>query len=293
MTTPLTDHLNQALKFAVETNSMETLYWVFTQGTPTNINECILLAVEKNRPLHAEFLAKKMSVPAPAVIVKKTPRALTLIHGSLSMDLNRVAHKNSVLMHNILYTSPLALQALEEGSISLEEINYQNSIGWTVLMYLCRYGRHISSALTIIHKLIALGADVNLQDDLGKTALMLACQHSGKTSANEIVEILLKHPAIDPNLRDCGGHSALVLASCFANDTSSEKTVELLLAHPKIDVNLPNDLKQTASIVCCKNYGNPHTTKKTVAMLIQHPKNDFNLRDFNGKTAIEYLIAHL
>jgi len=82
---------------------------------------------------------------------------------------------------------------LEHGAS--KTINFQNEIGWTVLMEAC-YNQHIC----VVRSLLEHGAveGINLQSTIGETALILAAQrHSGYY----VVKMLLENGA-DPTIRD-------------------------------------------------------------------------------------------
>jgi len=271
MTTAI-DILNKGLKLVVETNNVELLPWIFAQGRPTNVNECLLIAIEKDYKEMVTTLVAKITTP-----VSKRP--LMIKHSGLLKMSKSTTHTtlNSELMATLHEKPEQALADLNAGIISIEEINYQNGSGWTVLMYLCRNASQIPNSELIIQKLLDLGADINLDSDKGTTALMLAAHNTKEESNDKILEILLKHPKILVNKINKCKRTALDMACGGFNKTVSEKTVEMLLAHPEIDVNLMNPLRRSCM----------HSIEKIVEMFLKHPKIDVNQPRGGGTVLIE------
>ena len=248
---------DKALKFAVENNNQDLFNWALTQGKPTNFNECLLLAIQKDAKEMVNILLEKIGGTDK---VPMGPRPLVVVDAIyLNMSKNTLkVGQNSKFMIT-LHTNPeQALKELVEGVISKEEINHRNEKGWTALMYLCRNANLIPLSDKLIQKLMDLEADVNLVEEAGWTALMLAASHTKKDSSEETVEMLLKHPKIEINAVDKDGDPAIMLVALYLSGpciSSTEKTFEMLLNSPKIDLNIKAKNSATILIILAK-YGN-------------------------------------
>ena len=76
MTSPptLTQTLDKALKYAVEKKNFELVQTVFAQGNPTNITECLNLAMENQATEIVQILLQKMTpTPAPTLVPALVP----------------------------------------------------------------------------------------------------------------------------------------------------------------------------------------------------------------------------
>jgi ankyrin repeat protein len=80
---------------------------------------------------------------------------------------------------------------------------------------------------------------IDVQNTKGWTALMLACRNSNTCSSYEIVEELLFCGA-NPNLKTTDGWTALILSSTYTRTDSSEKTVKLLIEY-KAEIDAQNN----------------------------------------------------
>jgi len=287
MNPDLTASLNRGLKFAAESDNVPMVEWVFSQGKPTNVDDCLKTAIDKGNTAVITALTQKVSTQ-PAVV---KPYSLVITKYELLMVGSTMTGKNSSFMVTVHMHPEKALRELEAGLISLEEINYQNDEGWTVLMYLCRNANKIAKAENLVQKLIDLGADVNLANNLanklGSTALTLASNWTRTDSTEKIVEILLQVPNLNVNHPVTGGTTALGYACRDGNKQSTEKTVEMLLNHPQIDVNFQSTQGMTPLMHACEHVLDT-SNKKIVEMLVKHPKINLNLKSKLGKSAIAY-----
>ncbi|GBG33900.1 Protein kinase, putative [Hondaea fermentalgiana] len=82
------------------------------------------------------------------------------------------------------------------------KLDLQNNIGWTALMYACRYDQP-----AIAQWLIKRGAKLDLQDNGGWTALMYACRYDQPDTAQLLIE-----NGADFDLQASDGWTALMLA---------------------------------------------------------------------------------
>ena len=91
-----------------------------------------------------------------------------------------------------------------------DDINKQNTQGWTALMIACRHSNKFFS-IKIIRELINCGANMDVQDSSGWTALMMACRYSNCDSNFETVKLLIESGANIDMQDDEGWITALVL----------------------------------------------------------------------------------
>jgi ankyrin repeat protein len=70
------------------------------------------------------------------------------------------------------------------------DVNAQDKLGWTALMYASANGQKDTVEL-----LLAKGADVNAQDEYGRTVLMLASRCASWHENKHIVKLLKKYDA--------------------------------------------------------------------------------------------------
>ena len=240
MTTPtFIQTLDAALKYAVEEKNLTLVAAIFAQGTPSNlkITECLTLAMEHKSSNIVEFLIKKIEPttspngPAQGPTPGLTPfRPLVVTDRVKQMDgaTNLSSKKNSGLMLAFADGSAHVLQLLESGTISLEELDYQNDIGWTVLHFAANIALTFDVGPKLVNKILELGANVNLKTNTGLTALMMCFISESSTDAT--VESLLKHPMIDVNAVASNGKTALM----FGMTTGGilyKKRLEMLLKH--------------------------------------------------------------
>ena len=276
-TTPTTDDsLNPALKFAVENNNPKLLRWVFAQGMPTNIDECVKLAIKTGIKENVDYLTEKLS-PPPTVSSASTYRPLVVKKDRIQMSRFTQSEKNSQLMIALHYNPQEFKKDLESGKVSVEEINYRNEEGWSVLHYLARNTSKIADAAAMMQKLLDLGANVNSLDVCGSTPLMMTC--SQEDSTLEAAKILLKHPKIEINAVNQGNTTALFAASQMGH----QALVELLLNDPRIDVNHRDHDGETALMMASSC---THGSGTIIKMFLKHPKIDPTLADKVGETPL-------
>jgi len=182
---------------------------------------------------------------------------------------------------------------LEEKDI---DINLQNGIGWTALMYAARairvngsnsctqgYGDNDMEDLEIVNLILKYKPDVNIQSYIyEKTALM----SSGSAA---IINSLLEVDEININLQDYFGDTALMrsIVTDFPNEKCQKQALEKvkrLLKDKNIDVNIQNSEGTTPLMVAVKE-----NNLDMVNALLQHPQINVNLRNNEGLTA--FMIA--
>ena len=167
------------------------------------------------------------------------------------------------------------------------DINLQNGIGWTALMYAARgtqrYGDNDMEDLEIVNLILKYKPDVNIQSYIyEKTALM----SSGSAA---IINSLLEVDEININLQDFLGDTALMrsIVTHLPNEKYQKQALEKvkrLLKDKNIDVNLQNFDGDTPLMVAVEE-----NNLDMVNALLQHPQINVNLRNNEGLTA--FMIA--
>ena len=134
------------------------------------------------------------------------------------------------------------LQTILETEI---EVDLQDTLGETALIYACGSRRGVPPSLPIAEYLIEKGADVNAQSQRGYTPLSQACEYA----ALDVVQLLLNRDA-DPNLPGYSGQSPLVFAAIAkAAPALRVRIMEILLTHGA-EINAVNHLQQNALHLC-------------------------------------------
>ena len=175
-------------------------------------------------------------------------------------------HKNPLIVNKIskyLKTHP-------------EEINKQNTNGWTALMISARNGRFLSSS-SIVSLLIKAGADVNLQNNCGWSALMLAAQYSNTDSSEDIVSLLIDAKT-NVDLQNKEGVTALIMAIKCLQTNSTKKTAHMLL-DAGANVNLYYNNGWTALTVLLEDnlsYDTIDLAKRLLPLSSLYSKNKYN-----------------
>ncbi len=237
--------LDELVNIAILSNNVTLLKFIFEQGY-NDVEACFKL-VEKRTGSAIEgppvtkdimnFLIEKIETSPKKSMVR--PLIIHKVQKDMATNWCHRVNNNSTLMLTVIDDPAQAERDLDSGIVSLEEINYRNNSNFTVLLYLSINACKIENSISLIQKLIVLGADVNLCNNSGSTPLMYACRHSNEDSKPEVVDILLAHPKIDVNIKNDGeGMNAFEYACSYVSTTSSIETVKKLLQHPQIDVNV-------------------------------------------------------
>jgi len=150
---------------------------------------------------------------------------------------------------------------LESGT----EVNIQDRVGWTALMWASRNGN-----TDIVRLLLEHGVEVNIQDNYSWTALISASMY-GHT---EIIRLLLEH-GVNVNIHNNKGNTALILASIH-----DHTEIERLLLDNNADPNIKNNDGYTALI-----YASIHGHTEIIRLLLEHGANP-NIQDMYGITPL-------
>jgi len=271
-TTAIMDNetLNKVAFYAIENGDKELLSTIVKKGVPSNLKECLQKAMEKNQmecvKILMDLVIAPISAPAP---VPTTPqfRPLKLFDCALRMYITGPVHfgKQSELMMDLVANPVKALQDLEAGVVSKEEINHLNTLGWTALMYLCRNAKKDT---ILIEKLLDLGADPNIQGTIsGFTALMTAFANY-EPVAEKVVEILLKRPKIELYLTNHSGENVMTTAIHHCKDM---KILKMLMKDPRVDLMKGNILNSILKGSIIKEFGG-EVALELFALYFNHPK---------------------
>jgi ankyrin repeat protein len=163
--------------------------------------------------------------------------------------------------------------------LSKEEINKQNSKGWSALMIASR-NSNINNNIEIVKILLKNGAEINDVLNLGGNALMLAARYSNTDSNIETVKLLLKNKA-DINKADINGYSVLMHTIYDLKTHGNIETVELLLEN-RADIDKANNDGITVLMLSVRN-SNINSNIETVRLLLEN-KADIDKVDNDGMT---------
>ena len=194
------------------------------------------------------------------------------------------SRKLNLLQVLILLSNDVIVKEFLENNMYLfkDDINYQNSAGWSALMMASANSNRYSNN-EIVKLLLEHGADPNLQDVYEYTALMYSSQDSNTVSNNETVKLLLDHNA-DPNMENVVGWTALMYSCCNTTTTSNIETVKLLLDY-KSDTTLQNNCDgYTALMISCSN-SNTSSNNETVKLILNNTE-DINILNYYQENAL-------
>ena len=272
------EFFNTCLRVIVSRNFCEiTQIWNKNSLKPTNLIDCLKFATNLTDYEMVQFLlglnlmsvpeesiSKEPEEPAPKVpeeptpkvseesILKEpeetTPKVLELVKQELFVtgiklkmnDMNDRVDGNSTFMVTMVGNPAKALKELNDGIISIEEINHQNNLGWTPMHYLAHH-EETSFMKELVKKLLELGADVNLKTLKRNSVLVFAVQFNPY-----VAKILIEHPKTDLTSKNNSGASCLMMACKYGN----KDLIKLLI--PKTNIYAKNDDGESA-IAFCKN----------------------------------------
>lgn len=119
------------------------------------------------------------------------------------------------------------------------DINVQDSLGYTALIYAC--GNNHENIVKLLLQVPKI--DVNVQGTYGTTALMHTLFHDNYNSNTEnIVKLLLQVPGININLQNGAGSTTLMFACSQVRIT----IVRFLLQVPDVKINIQDEGCRTA-----------------------------------------------
>lgn len=213
------------------------------------------------------------------------------------------AKKCSFLMKIIISEHKWAHNFLETyiPNLTTNEINYQNSQGWTALHIACCYGNH-----NIVNLLLKFGASPNIKTLDNNNSLHIVCKYQRftneiiynlinngvnfdelnnnnktplhyicKTYDTDAIKILIQAGA-NPNIKDKSGNTPpLILAKISIPPRFDVHTWTYLIKNIS-DINITNNNKQSLLHFACKN-----NNIELIQYLIDHGIN-VNLSDNDG-----------
>lgn len=148
--------------------------------------------------------------------------------------------------------------------------NATDAYGRTALIHTCASRRPNSDQVSIIHWLLAAGANVNHQDINGLTPLATLLQKPNARINIEAVRVLLAAGA-DPNICDINGISPLMLA-VRSSDIKQRIELAQILINAKANLNHHSQSGIDVLGTAILNYS-PHGGLDLVAMLIKAGAN--------------------
>lgn len=166
-----------------------------------------------------------------------------------------------------------------------DELNKQNTKGWTALMIACRNSNSESTESTV-KMLIDAGADLNLKNVIGSTALILALEYSDENSSVNTVKLLIDAGA-DLNYTNNKNSTALIMAIRYIKNISVKEIVVKMLITAGADINIKDTFEHTALLYAINSL---HCSTKTIELLI-NAGADINTHD-GKKTAIIIACQH-
>jgi len=150
-------------------------------------------------------------------------------------------------------------------TLTIEEINKQNTEGWSALNIACRNSEKYCN-YEIIKLLLDNKADINMKNNDGWTALIVSSRYSSTDSNTKTVKLLLDYKA-DLNIKNNNGWTALLVSSRYSSADSNIETIKLLLDY-KADINIKNNDGWSALILASFD-----SNIETVELLLDNKAN--------------------
>jgi len=190
----------------------------------------------------------------------------------LSLLLSYLIFNNSFIINLItsgkhkIQISNEKLKELIAQEYSRIDIDIEDDMGYTSLMYTSQYGNFEMTSILLTYK-----ADVNKENSSRNTPLLLACENGHTHTA----EVLLKTNQVKMNHKNENGDTELTLAS----KNNNSELINLLLEYHS-DINIKNDKNYTPLHVATSN-----DKLYAVRALLEHHA-DVNAEDSDGNTPL-------
>ena len=265
--------LKQIAITGIDTDKIELIKFAFEQGLSANLKDFLKEATENGYPKVIMFIIDKMIENT----VKDNPEffkdALEDLKTSLEdvckirnqtlikLVVNKILEiafvekpvvtqllppkRNPGYFQELMYKDRnMALNDLNNGLVSLEEINFVGPNRMNILMCLCAcYAASVEGIDILVEKILQQpGVDVNYVTSSGHTALSFACFNNSEKK----VQMLLDHPDINVNIINSYGQTLLMELICTSSFSKSKNIIQMLLKHPKIDLNIKSKTGMTA-----------------------------------------------
>ncbi len=155
-------------------------------------------------------------------------------------------HRQSILMYVVRYRKTTSsLETVEMLIVAGANVNFQNKNKWNALMFAA-----IDGDIDAANLLIKANVQLDIQDKLGLTVLMYTVRYSKTRSSLDMVRLLIKAGA-NVNIKNTKGWTALMIAARYSNTDGSLDTVRELIA-VGANVNIQNDDKESALTIAGK-----------------------------------------
>jgi ankyrin repeat protein len=190
----------------------------------------------------------------------------------LSLLMSYLIFNNSFIINLItsgkhkIQISNEKLKELIAQEYSRIDIDIEDDMGYTSLMYTSQYGNFEMTSILLTYK-----ADVNKENSSRNTPLLLACENGHTHTA----EVLLKTNQVKMNHKNENGDTELTLAS----KNNNSELINLLLEYHS-DINIKNDKNYTPLHVATSN-----DKLYAVRALLEHHA-DVNAEDSDGNTPL-------
>ncbi|AKI79857.1 putative ankyrin repeat protein [Acanthamoeba polyphaga mimivirus] len=305
--------LGKSVDPSIEENDSKTVCYLLDKGADPNI--------EEHYGKTALFYASIMKNQDKAYKISKT-----LIERGASIHHTNV-YSNTVLIHLCMkgcYTNRKLVELFLDHRI---DINFQNSYGYTALIYACCNIKN-EHCIEIINFMLEKGANIFLKDnakftaflfiftnncfnyvipvmqvilDYGYdinytnksnnniTALMMAVKFANKDKNMNVINFLLDKGA-DLEFKDMHSWTALFYACRYSNSSGNIDAVKLLLEYGA-NINVNSIIGYTPLIIACQ-YADRESNIETVKLLLEHGA-DPNFIMLDKNTALSVAITCL
>ena len=266
--------LKQIAQIGIDTNKIELIKFAFDQGFSANLKDILQEAIEVGYPKVIIFIFDKIIEnhikDNPELIINNSSDFLKTLLETVCKDgkvpliknvVNKILEKafvekpvvaqllppkrNPGYFRELLSNSDFdtALKDLNNGLVSLEEINYVDS-NMNSLMRLCVFfSESMEITNILVEKILQRpGVDVNYVTSGGYSALSYACFNNSEKK----VQMLLDHPDINVNIINSYGQTLLMDLINTSSYSKLKNIVKMLLKHPKIDLNIKSKTGMTA-----------------------------------------------
>lgn len=176
-----------------------------------------------------------------------------------------------------------------ENLINHCDVNYQDSRGYTTIMYIAQVGKR-NYNLNILKLLLKKKPNLNLlENEYDSSALMLACKFVHSEDNNyDIIKLLLEN-GTDVNMKgECGWTALMYICATYLHQKIPEyiDVIELLLENG-VDVNV-QDRDGNTVLMSTFNYStdNPYNNIEFVRLLLKYGA-DTSLKNHCKQTALQ------
>lgn len=255
---------NTNLKYAIEKGNTQLVEFILAKPEkPTNLEECLSLAIEKKiDDKIIDLLVKQLTnkTPIPEKVPEKVPELPTFPIYKRPIQYGcDFCYEHSVFICDLKDKPNTVWANFQREKYSADELKYKNEKGATALHYLAYHASEIPHGVEMFASLMDM-LDINEITKSGGTPLRSAMIKCGYTKPNlEIVKLLLNHPKIDLNIKDRIGVTIIMRFLKYAPShvESGEDWMEcfkMLLNHKKTMIFEIDPESQTSIFEMMFNY---------------------------------------